>query len=429
MDRQDIDALLIGALYGELTPADEARLAAHLDSHPTDRGALDDLKSARQAVRESRIFDLQLDPPQAVSALLLQEAHRRAPKRVVARDDGEKESWFFRFTRVFLAHPAMAAAAMLVLVIGFASVLYVRKGDQFADKQLAQPEVGGEMAVKAESAITTPTNEAPAAAADPAQLAEGAAVAGSGYSVRLDDKAAADTAERDRDVGLAKLQQAERAEQKNKKSTAIVVDTPRPQPKELPERAKAAPKKGAAASDDLGGMDGAFESTVVGGTGTSSTSPSSGAAPGGRVATSPTTTSKQEPAPPPPAAAPATVAQGTAKPTAPAPSRATVTKEAEKSEKPADAAPAKDSTLIAWAKGQHSSAVALAGKGNCAGAAKLAVAIQNRAPDYYTQFMATDRALKKCQQYIAAERDAEAERSGKARSQKKTNADEPSSTR
>ena len=26
VDRQDIDALLIGALYGELTPADEARL-------------------------------------------------------------------------------------------------------------------------------------------------------------------------------------------------------------------------------------------------------------------------------------------------------------------------------------------------------------------------------------------------------------------
>ena len=46
MDRQDqdIDALLIGALYGELTPADEARLATHLDSHPGDRGALDDLK-------------------------------------------------------------------------------------------------------------------------------------------------------------------------------------------------------------------------------------------------------------------------------------------------------------------------------------------------------------------------------------------------
>src|SRR6187551_3718040 len=126
MDRQDIDALLIGALYGELTPADEARLAAHLDSHPTDRGALDDLKSARTAVRESRIFELQVDPPQAVSALLLQEAHRRAPKRAPERD--EKEGWFYRFSRMFLAHPAMAAAAMLVLVVGVAGTVYMKKG-------------------------------------------------------------------------------------------------------------------------------------------------------------------------------------------------------------------------------------------------------------------------------------------------------------
>src|SRR5262245_55868751 len=137
MDRQDIDALLIGALYGELTPADEARLAAHLDSHPADRGALDDLKSARQAVRESRIFDLQLDPPQAVSALLLQEAHRRAPKRVVRED--AKEGWFARFTRAFMAHPAMAAAAMLVLVVGVAGTLYVRKGDHLSEPKVSAP--------------------------------------------------------------------------------------------------------------------------------------------------------------------------------------------------------------------------------------------------------------------------------------------------
>ena len=37
---QELDALLVGALYGELGPADEARLAAHLESHPTDRTAL-----------------------------------------------------------------------------------------------------------------------------------------------------------------------------------------------------------------------------------------------------------------------------------------------------------------------------------------------------------------------------------------------------
>ena len=80
MDRQDIDALLIGALYGELTPADEARLAAHLESHPADRSALDGLQVARDAVKQSRIFDVQADPPQAVSAILLQEAARRAPR-------------------------------------------------------------------------------------------------------------------------------------------------------------------------------------------------------------------------------------------------------------------------------------------------------------------------------------------------------------
>src|SRR5262245_56908846 len=108
MERQDIDALLIGSLYGELTAADEARLAAHLESHPGDRGALDDLKSTCQAVRESRIFAVPVEPPQAISTLLLQEAHRRAPKRVVS--DEAKEGWFARFTRVFIAHPAMAAA-------------------------------------------------------------------------------------------------------------------------------------------------------------------------------------------------------------------------------------------------------------------------------------------------------------------------------
>src|SRR5215471_169891 len=94
VDRQDIDALLVSALYGELTPADEARLSQHLESHPTDRTVLDDLTRARAAVRDSRIFELQLEPPQAVSAILLQEAARRAPRKVLV--DEAKPSWFAR---------------------------------------------------------------------------------------------------------------------------------------------------------------------------------------------------------------------------------------------------------------------------------------------------------------------------------------------
>src|SRR4051794_7355261 len=97
VDRQDIDALLISALYGELTPADEARLTTHLESHPADKSALGLLTETRAAFRDSGFAGLQVDPPQAISAILLQEAARRAPKRVVAPRDDERVGWFSRF--------------------------------------------------------------------------------------------------------------------------------------------------------------------------------------------------------------------------------------------------------------------------------------------------------------------------------------------
>ena len=128
-DRMDIDALLIGSLYGELTPADQARLQAHLESHPADRSVLADLTHARQVVRESRLFELQFEPPEAVSALLLQEAARRAPRIRATKPNAERgETWFQRFVRSLAAHPAMAAAAMLVIVLGAAGILYNRNG-------------------------------------------------------------------------------------------------------------------------------------------------------------------------------------------------------------------------------------------------------------------------------------------------------------
>ncbi len=455
MDRQDIDALLVGALYGELTPADEARLAAHLESHPTDRGALDDLKTARNAVRESRIFELQLDPPQAVSALLLQEAHRRAPKRVVAKDSGEKDSWFYRFTRSFLAHPAMAAAAMLVLVVGVAGTVWIKNGDSAFKVEAKQASAKQDRAV----AATAPALEAPAMAptgadnAAPADRGAAEGAAGSAaYQVALDDKKLEETTAQKLDtavsrdqVALAKQNQEQgfarerQDEAKNKKSASIVVETPRPQPKELPEpRAKGAKPAPNADVDRLYDGDG-----VVGGTGTAQVASGGGGAPSGRAVAAPGTAGParnapaQQPAPPPPppaaaAPAPSTVAQGKApaKPTTTATTTPAITKEAEKSESPkADSAPAKDNSLLAWAKAEHSRSVALANKGDCVGAAKAAVAVWNRVPDYYSQFMASDRLLKKCQAYVAAERDSEAERAGKARSKRATSADEPASSR
>lgn len=170
VDRTDIDALLIGALYGELTPADEARLRAHLESHPADRTALDDLTRTRAAVRESRILIFQFEPRQAISALLLQEASRRAPRAVT--DRGEGATWFQRFVRSFMAHPAMAAAATLVLVITAAGTLYLRGTDQFAKSEAPAVE---RLPAPAVPAATSAPSESAAAAPSPAPAAPMAA--------------------------------------------------------------------------------------------------------------------------------------------------------------------------------------------------------------------------------------------------------------
>ena len=81
------------------------------------------------AVRESRILQVQVDPPQSITTVILQEAARRAPKKQAE----EREGWFARLAKAFMMHPAMAAAAMLVVVLGVTTLVNNRKGDQFAE--------------------------------------------------------------------------------------------------------------------------------------------------------------------------------------------------------------------------------------------------------------------------------------------------------
>ena len=387
MDRQDIDALLIGALYGELTPADEARLAAHLESHPADRGALDDLKTARSAVRESRIFDVQVDPPQAISALLLQEAHRRAPKRVVRAD--EKEGWFARFTRAFLAHPAMAAAAMLVLVVGVAGTLYLKKGDQLAEKEVATqhaldraaPAAGSAAAVENEKA----PEEAPSTPPDAPEPAAAADKGGEGYNVGLAEKDATSRGGKQTDrkreepaPPKAKVAEKPQQTQPQKKAAVrgIAVETKQPQPKEL--------AKGDAEAQ-LG-----YESNDIAAAKSATTGAGGAAAPGGAAAGPAPRAAAQ---PPPPAATPAS--------------------------------PPADPSLIAWAKQTLEQAATLAQQGGkCDRAAQLVQQIAERAPAFYSANVASDRRLKGCQSYITKLRDQQAEEKNKSRASKRVNADE-----
>jgi anti-sigma factor RsiW len=165
-DRTDIDALLIGALYGELSAADRARLTAHLESHPADRTALADLTRTREAVRHSRILAIQHEPPQSVTALLIQEAARRIPNKT------EREAgWFQRLTRALLLHPAIAAAAMLVLVVSVAGTLHMMRGDQFAETGAAgamdEPVPASTLAATPMPAETVPAGAGSAAPVAP----------------------------------------------------------------------------------------------------------------------------------------------------------------------------------------------------------------------------------------------------------------------
>ena len=476
-DRMDIDALLIGALYGELTPADEARLTAHLESHPADRTALADLTRTRAAVRESRIFAVQLEPPQSVSALLLQEAARRAP-----RPPREESSWFHRFTRSFMAHPALAAAMTCVIVAGVAGTLYVRHGDKLAEDSASREIAGGAVSTPRSEAPAEPATQAPppaaAVAPRPAPPAPDPTGGGStregfgadkpgtkvdtkAYGVRLDEAAkqseerplgklvgakdrrvapAAAAADND-DADIAKPDRFSAppprspvadAKKAQKTAKGIVLRSPELEPMELKNKTadrgevparRAAGAGGTTARDQL------------------AQAPSAGAAP---------------PPPPPPSAQPAAPApEPVASNAAPAPSKPVVVAKrpaagpgaaqgapsnaantgtgnagaqrdrrlADQSNAPADGKTLDEKerandTVLGWAQKQREQVIAHVRSNNCRAAANAAVEIYNRAPDYYASNVATDRSIKPCLAYLNSER----QREDRARAAKRANA-------
>jgi hypothetical protein len=438
VDRHDIDALLIGSLYGELSSADEARLKAHLESHPADRTALDGLTRARDAVRASRIFEIQAEPPQSISALLLQEAVRRAPRK--------EEGWFARLRRSFLMHPAMAAAAMMVLVVGVAGTLYLRKGDHFASPEVASYEAEGQgrakeqepamapgtpsamtpapagAAVADEADMAPPTGQAQATAAaepsaDTAAFAKSPRVsAGKPAPAPAEDAKKADRLERtvgsyratladgeDRGGGGRSEQQAKPADvapaqpaltpaaprpaivdEKPKAARAVgpssvlEVTTPQPAPKDYDDdRPNPSPKKMAKGRAQLDEP-------------------------------------KNEAAPPPATAPAAPSALPGMRAPSPSPAAGGAMGGAAGTGSLAeDKATAGDPDL-AWAKDQHARLVTQVRAGRCTDAAGTAVTLSTRAPAYYQQNVENDRAVKDCLAYITVERERATEKRARA---------------
>lgn len=420
VDRQDIDALLIGSLYGELSSTEEARLSAHLESHPADRSALANLSRARDVVRESRILQVQFDPPQSISALLMQEAARRAPK---ARDE---LGWFQRFMRSFIAHPAMAAAAMLVLIIGVAGTVYVRQGDHFANQTKDDSAL-----TEADRAGSMPTGSSSTAQqqAEQSKLQAPGDVVATGssddFQVQLEDQAkqpadgpadkAASPSGADRgkaeafgaakknkaDEGLAlemnegrRNRLAKESSDSRDPSPSANSTTRKPAAKAAPRLDVSTPNQGPKDFDSRGTVSRSEAEAADGKVAVGGTSGGAGTAPSAPRAPNPGA------APPPPAPA--------------APGPATVAAE----EKP------RPDPLVAWAKEQHGKVIAAVKAGNCQNAANIAVQISNRAPAYYASNVESDRTLKNCMSYITAQREKEAERVQRSKATQRRAVDE-----
>ncbi|MCE9576321.1 MAG: hypothetical protein K8W52_24450 [Deltaproteobacteria bacterium] len=365
-DRQDIDALLIGALYGELEGADQARLDAHLAAHPSDRAAMDALVQTRATLRDRIAALPDFDPAPKLSTLLLQEAAKRA--RPVAAESGGLLAWLRNMFRPIVAHPALATAMTVAVIGGAAGLLYKSGRGEVTTDTAHSSEMAAAPTRSAEQ------SSAPTALARPPGEGKSQSTNGDFQVGLLEGQGAKDQAEarvaKPADTGVAEIRGQERTatidrEQALKKEAPstgkgrgyVAVTTPEPEVKHLEDENVAQQRY--YAGDTAPGRSGA-------------------AAPGAGAA---------------PALAPA------ADPTAPA-----VAFDQDKA-----------NALDAWAKVQHAHLTKLVQAGKCKEAGALGSDIAAKAPEYFIAHVDNDRAVRACKQYIDSEKRRRASETAKSR--------------
>lgn len=371
-DRQDIDALMVGALYGELDAAESVRLETHLSSHPEDRAAMQGLERTRATLRRG-IEDMpSAEPPQAISAVLLQAAARRAPARAAAATEPEGDGMWARFVDWFrrgAMHPAVAAAAVLVLVAGTATALWVRgKGgvtEPTADRHAAAPSAEAEHAPAA--AATAPSQAAGSGSAGADLYDVDTANADEVLGASLDEQAKSEEANQVARSGKGSAPGAKEGRSRDKNAAGYL---------EVDGVDKAPPLKDMPSSDDELKLDTPADEDQAGdGAKRDERGATSGAAGGG----------------------------GAGKAAAPSPEP--------RSDDPADEQ---------WARTAHTRLVKLVSDGKCPEAGRLGAEIKDRAPEYYAANVANDRDIRQCKQYIESRAKKKAEKAYKSRSQQNT---------
>jgi anti-sigma factor RsiW len=380
-DRQDIDALLVSALYGELDSSERARLDAHLSTHPEDRAALEAMERTRAQVRRG-IEDMPTaEPPPSLSALLLQEAANAAARsthrgaRATAAEAEDQGLWarFVAWAKPIALNPAYAGAFALLLVAGTATAYYVRTGGQVAEPELRRADRGVDTTI-AEPTAPPPPEEGAMAGAPVKQ--EAADV--ESYRVDLDGVAAADgdskadkALERAKDAGgkggAPKVARATGARREDRAAPGYIEVEKKPAAIDIKE-APADPSDEElklALEDDAVARDGRSRKTA---------SPTMGGAA-------------------------ATTGAGAA--AQPEPSRA-------------------EPALEQWAQTSHARLKQLVADRKCPEAGRLGAEIKDRAPEYYAANVANDRAIRACKSYIEGQAKKKAAKDYKSRAQTNT---------
>ena len=322
-------------------------------------------------------------------------------------------------------HPAMAAAAMLVVVLGVASTLYLREGDHFAAPRVSavdrSEQVASGSSAAAPSAAATPQ---PPALADPGEPAPGAAGdatakqanADSAYRVGLVEGSTrrAKEAQSEAKADAIKAEQARAAEaiaampKQAGPGALLEVTTPDHRPKDLDDAAD-----GRVSQADLKAPAPARPAPAVRGFAPSA-DPRSTASRGD----SPSAPRAPEAAPPPPPVAANEIAtnEETAKlrQAQPGGSSGGGSFASAPMGGGEDKGGAREADA-AWSKDQHARLLTQVRAGQCRDAASTALALSSRAPGYYQQNVETDRAVKTCLPLINAVREQEAERAQRVR--------------
>src|SRR5688572_3956204 len=118
MQCKDIDELMVDFLYQELDDEQMQAWNTHVGGCARCGQEIQSLQRTRQALRALP----ELEPSPAVSTRLLHEAGKRAARA----EGGGVLDWLHRLVGPIIAHPAWAAAASLLIVVGVAGFLSMR---------------------------------------------------------------------------------------------------------------------------------------------------------------------------------------------------------------------------------------------------------------------------------------------------------------